>query len=599
MGAYLSEPKTSKDSSDNEGDRVKCGASSMQGWRISQEDAHNCILHFDKNSSLFAVYDGHGGHEVAEYCSKNLPEFIKQVENYKNGNYEQALKDAFLEFDATLATPEVIEVLKKIASGKDETKSGSDEEDGSDSEEEEMNNLVQEASMPLDEVMAKYRSAGPLGRLKGEGKPPVSPMLRARRTTAAGAGSSSSGAGSSKGDGEVSSSSSSSHQETSSLCNGDTHVNGDVAEEEGESKSEAEVKVDSSEKTEKPVKSESNKSSGVEVIESEKNSRTEPDSSGISNGETHDISSEKCAGDSANEAISSTSPPKKKKVSSAEIYKSLLQDDSDSEEEDETFTADAESEDNSSDEVNNDAEEDDEDSSLEDEEDEDDEEMECHGLDDVKEEPGLDSGCTAVLALLVGSELYVANAGDSRCVVSREGKALEMSTDHKPEDEPERERIENAGGKVTSDGRVNGGLNLSRALGDHSYKQVAPLPPQKQMITALPEVRKLTVDPEKDEFMVLACDGIWNSMTSQEVVDFVRIKLEQGTTRLSQICEELFDHCLAADTVGDGTGCDNMTCVIVQFKALEAASAKRTAEDHEEEPNTKRSKVEEEVTQTS
>ena len=51
------------------------------------------------------------------------------------------------------------------------------------------------------------------------------------------------------------------------------------------------------------------------------------------------------------------------------------------------------------------------------------------------------------------------------------GKAIEMSFVHKPEDEPERNRIVKAGGKVTADGRVNGGLNLSRAIGDHAYKQ--------------------------------------------------------------------------------------------------------------------------------
>lgn len=48
------------------------------------------------------------------------------------------------------------------------------------------------------------------------------------------------------------------------------------------------------------------------------------------------------------------------------------------------------------------------------------------------EEPGKDSGCTAVVALLRGNELYVANAGDSRCVVSRNGTAIDMSVDHKP-----------------------------------------------------------------------------------------------------------------------------------------------------------------------
>lgn len=59
----------------------------------------------------------------------------------------------------------------------------------------------------------------------------------------------------------------------------------------------------------------------------------------------------------------------------------------------------------------------------------------------------------------------MANVGDSRCVLSRAGKAIDLSEDHKPENSPERERIVAAGGKVTAEGRVNGGLNLSRALG--------------------------------------------------------------------------------------------------------------------------------------
>ena len=67
---------------------------------------------------------------------------------------------------------------------------------------------------------------------------------------------------------------------------------------------------------------------------------------------------------------------------------------------------------------------------------------------------------------MVGRELYVANAGDSRCVLSRAGKAIDMSVDHKPEDDIEQTRIKKAGGKVTPDGRVNGGLNLSRAIGE-------------------------------------------------------------------------------------------------------------------------------------
>jgi protein phosphatase 1G len=124
--------------------------------------------------------------------------------------------------------------------------------------------------------------------------------------------------------------------------------------------------------------------------------------------------------------------------------------------------------------------------------------------------PAYDSGCTAVLALFVAEKhLYVANAGDSRCVVCRDGKAVDMSEDHKPEDELERLRIEKAGGVVTKDGRVNSGLNLSRAIGDHSYKMNASLPLSEQMITSAPDVKYLEIDPQKDKFMVLACDGMF------------------------------------------------------------------------------------------
>lgn len=153
------------------------------------------------------------------------------------------------------------------------------------------------------------------------------------------------------------------------------------------------------------------------------------------------------------------------------------------------------------------------------------------------EEPGKDSGCTAVVCLLQGRDLYVANAGDSRCVISRSGQAIEMSIDHKPEDDEEASRIIKAGGRVTLDGRVNGGLNLSRALGDHAYKTNVTLPAEEQMISALPDIKKLIITPE-DEFMVLACDGIWNYMSSEEVVEFVRCRLKDNK-KLSTICEEV------------------------------------------------------------
>ena len=74
------------------------------------------------------------------------------------------------------------------------------------------------------------------------------------------------------------------------------------------------------------------------------------------------------------------------------------------------------------------------------------------------------------MALITDTEIYCANSGDSRSVLSSNGKAIELSVDHKPDLPTEKERIERAGGFV-EDNRVKGVLNLSRSLGDLEYKQ--------------------------------------------------------------------------------------------------------------------------------
>lgn len=75
------------------------------------------------------------------------------------------------------------------------------------------------------------------------------------------------------------------------------------------------------------------------------------------------------------------------------------------------------------------------------------------------------AGCTANVVLITETEIYCANAGDSRSILSVKGKADPLSIDHKPEDEEELKRIRKGGGDVW-EGRVNGNLNLSRAMGD-------------------------------------------------------------------------------------------------------------------------------------
>ncbi|XP_034223020.1 probable protein phosphatase 2C 60 isoform X1 [Prunus dulcis] len=177
---------------------------------------------------------------------------------------------------------------------------------------------------------------------------------------------------------------------------------------------------------------------------------------------------------------------------------------------------------------------------------------------------GPTSGSTACVAILRNNQLLVANAGDSRCVISRKGQAYNLSRDHKPDLELEKERILKAGGFIHA-GRVNGSLNLARAIGDMEFKQNKFLPAEKQIVTACPDINTVELCDD-DEFIVLACDGIWDCMSSQQVVDYVHEQLV-SESKLSVVCERVLDRCLAPTTAG-GEGCDNMTMIIVQFVQL-------------------------------
>ena len=72
MGIYLSSPDTRKHSINGEGNGTAFGASAMQGWRLNMEDDHITEAIFTKDSSLYAIFDGHGGNVVSSYCADNI-----------------------------------------------------------------------------------------------------------------------------------------------------------------------------------------------------------------------------------------------------------------------------------------------------------------------------------------------------------------------------------------------------------------------------------------------------------------------------------------------------------------------------------------------
>ncbi|CAD8119499.1 unnamed protein product [Paramecium sonneborni] len=176
------------------------------------------------------------------------------------------------------------------------------------------------------------------------------------------------------------------------------------------------------------------------------------------------------------------------------------------------------------------------------------------------------AGCTANVALIHKNTLYVANAGDSRSVLCRNNTNYDMSVDHKPDNVEEKSRIERAGGFV-SDGRVNGNLNLSRALGDLEYKRDNKFRPNEQLIIALPDVKKVELGPQ-DKFILMGCDGVFETLNHQELLKHVNSTLGQSQVTeslLEKAAEDLLDQLLAPDT-SQGTGCDNMTTIIVYLK---------------------------------
>lgn len=116
-------------------------------------------------------------------------------------------------------------------------------------------------------------------------------------------------------------------------------------------------------------------------------------------------------------------------------------------------------------------------------------------------------------------KIFVANAGDSRCVMGRGGQAVEMSIDHKPESQTEIDRIHKSGSVIT-EGRVDGNLNLTRSLGDLKYKHRDHLSPEEQAITANPDTYVFDLDNEID-FILMGCDGIWEKKSNEEAVKWV------------------------------------------------------------------------------
>ncbi|CAE7666647.1 ppm-1.G, partial [Symbiodinium pilosum] len=179
------------------------------------------------------------------------------------------------------------------------------------------------------------------------------------------------------------------------------------------------------------------------------------------------------------------------------------------------------------------------------------------------------STCVTAAVDFVGREVIVGNVGDSRALLIRDGKAIALSEDHKPENPIERNRIRAAGGQVVKIGpchRVDGNLNLSRAFGDFTYKSTASLPAEKQKVIAFPDVTRTAFRGWPQELLVLACDGLFERCSNQDIANLIWPRVKLGMP-LEQIATEVLHACCARSSRGRPIeeGTDNETIILIRL----------------------------------
>ncbi|CAL1532707.1 unnamed protein product [Lymnaea stagnalis] len=151
-----------------------------------------------------------------------------------------------------------------------------------------------------------------------------------------------------------------------------------------------------------------------------------------------------------------------------------------------------------------------------------------------------------------GHHITVANIGDSRAVMCDcQGKVLALSTDHKPSDPKEQQRIVDAGGFVTFNGvwRVAGVLATSRAFGDYPLKQ-------RKFVTVEPEFRVFNIKESKPHFIILATDGLWDVFSNEDAVQFIRERLDEPHFGAKSLALQAYYR----------GSLDNITVMVINFK---------------------------------
>ena len=205
-------------------------------------------------------------------------------------------------------------------------------------------------------------------------------------------------------------------------------------------------------------------------------------------------------------------------------------------------------------------------------------------------------GSTCCTVLITEDKLYIANAGDSRCIIlNQKGEIIYKTTDHKCTEKNELKRIEQADGFLEGN-RIKGSLDVSRGFGDLEHKQCKWLKLEDQAITPNPEINALDID--NVFYLVIGCDGFFDPTHKDEVNLRIANFIVDGFNNNkngSQIVGEYID-LLVKDDLGkdNNLGTDNCSAIVIRFLNKEKKQKEKKEEEKKEEEKKEEEKKEKE-----
>jgi protein phosphatase PTC4 len=175
------------------------------------------------------------------------------------------------------------------------------------------------------------------------------------------------------------------------------------------------------------------------------------------------------------------------------------------------------------------------------------------------------SGSTAILCVIINDkDLYSVNLGDSRLIMGTNGSLKVLSFDHKPNHIGELIRINENGGFIQNN-RVQGILALARSFGDFDFKIGDNL--YETAVIVEPEIIYHEIDYDKDDFIFLGSDGVFEIFNNRQLVKAITKELKTGINP-KDILKKIINETMANANNETGCGFDNMTTILYQFDKL-------------------------------